>query len=244
MAKKVPTPPAGAPAWVVTYGDLMSLLMCFFVLLFSMSSLEAEKMAAAVESLNSAFNMGSGDGRSSHLETVRERIRKLDRGRRRGDGDEKFHVAPPVLTDKQGGDESPHGEEAMLQFVPKLELGPDKGYLVQFKYGDDGLGLKGKLDLKKIHAGLVGLPNRIILKAHTAFGEAKASKAYRHGIDLAYVRAVNVRDYLVSLGLKENQFQMLVVGEYEPLHRSQLPAGIDPKEADAVVVIAISPAHY
>ena len=35
MAKKCPTcPPMGAPDWMVTYGDLMTLLLCFFVLLF------------------------------------------------------------------------------------------------------------------------------------------------------------------------------------------------------------------
>ncbi len=30
----------GAPMWVVTFGDLMSLLMCFFVLLLSFAEMD------------------------------------------------------------------------------------------------------------------------------------------------------------------------------------------------------------
>ena len=33
----------GIPAWVVTFADLMSLLMCFFVLLLSFSEIDAQK---------------------------------------------------------------------------------------------------------------------------------------------------------------------------------------------------------
>jgi chemotaxis protein MotB len=33
----------GTPAWVVTFADLMSLLMCFFVLLLSFSEMDAQK---------------------------------------------------------------------------------------------------------------------------------------------------------------------------------------------------------
>ncbi|MEM1097808.1 MAG: flagellar motor protein MotB, partial [Planctomycetota bacterium] len=33
MAKKQKCPPAGAPEWMTTYGDMMTLLLCFFVLI-------------------------------------------------------------------------------------------------------------------------------------------------------------------------------------------------------------------
>ena len=37
MAKpKQEDPPKGSPAWMSTFSDLMNLLLCFFVLLFSM----------------------------------------------------------------------------------------------------------------------------------------------------------------------------------------------------------------
>jgi len=41
---------AGAPAWMATYGDMMTLLLCFFVLLFSMSSVDVAKFKAAMSS--------------------------------------------------------------------------------------------------------------------------------------------------------------------------------------------------
>lgn len=41
----------GAPEWMVTYGDLVTLLLCFFVLLFSMSKLEQQKFDKIAESL-------------------------------------------------------------------------------------------------------------------------------------------------------------------------------------------------
>ncbi len=47
----------GAPAWMATFSDLMNLLLCFFVLLFSMSSVDAEKYELIVASLNSSFSI-------------------------------------------------------------------------------------------------------------------------------------------------------------------------------------------
>lgn len=50
-------PPAGAPLWLVTFADLMSLLMCFFVLLLSFSEIEVEKFKQVAGSLSSAFGV-------------------------------------------------------------------------------------------------------------------------------------------------------------------------------------------
>lgn len=69
MAKrKEETPPPGSPAWMSTFSDLMNLLLCFFVLLFSMSTIEESKWAELVASMSntfSVFTQGStaiGDG--------------------------------------------------------------------------------------------------------------------------------------------------------------------------------------
>lgn len=64
MAKRKPEdPPAGSPAWMATFSDLMNLLLCFFVMLFSMSSIDATKyneMASAMSNGTfSIFNAGS-----------------------------------------------------------------------------------------------------------------------------------------------------------------------------------------
>lgn len=49
--------PAGAPAWMVTYSDLVTLLLTFFVLLLSMANMDPTRFTAASSSLKDAFGM-------------------------------------------------------------------------------------------------------------------------------------------------------------------------------------------
>ncbi len=61
MAKrKEEMPPPGSPAWMATFGDLMNLLLCFYVLLFSMSTMDADKLKAVAESFSQAFSVFNG----------------------------------------------------------------------------------------------------------------------------------------------------------------------------------------
>lgn len=66
--KKEPAGSPGSPAWMATFSDLMNLLLCFFVLLYSMSSVDSEKFEAIAASFSqtfSIFSQGStaiGDG--------------------------------------------------------------------------------------------------------------------------------------------------------------------------------------
>lgn len=65
MAKKRPEdPPKGAPAWQSTFSDLMNLLLCFFVLLFSMSTVDAEKFQLVIASLSSSISIMPAGGTS------------------------------------------------------------------------------------------------------------------------------------------------------------------------------------
>ncbi|MDH5485716.1 MAG: flagellar motor protein MotB [Gammaproteobacteria bacterium] len=49
--------PAGAPAWLATFADLMSLLMCFFVLLLSFSEMDVLKFKQLAGSMSHAFGV-------------------------------------------------------------------------------------------------------------------------------------------------------------------------------------------
>ena len=60
--KKPEEAKAGAPEWMATFSDLMNLLLCFFVLLFSMSSTDTAKYNEIVEAITSSFNIFSGGG--------------------------------------------------------------------------------------------------------------------------------------------------------------------------------------
>jgi len=50
-------PPEGLPAWMGTFADLMSLLMCFFVLLLSFSEMDVLKFKQIAGSMSFAFGV-------------------------------------------------------------------------------------------------------------------------------------------------------------------------------------------
>lgn len=50
-------PPGGLPAWVMTFADLMSLLMCFFALLLSFSQMDLSKFKKVAGSMENAFGV-------------------------------------------------------------------------------------------------------------------------------------------------------------------------------------------
>ena len=54
--RRKPAPPEeeGAPAWMNTYGDMVTLLLTFFVLLFSFSTIDAKKWEEIVQSFSGA----------------------------------------------------------------------------------------------------------------------------------------------------------------------------------------------
>ena len=67
MKKREEEASGGSPEWMTTFSDLMNLLLCFFVLLFSMSSVDEEKFEELVASLSASFGVMEG-GAASVLE--------------------------------------------------------------------------------------------------------------------------------------------------------------------------------
>lgn len=59
--KKAEDESAGSP-WLATFADLMNLLLCFFVLLFASSTVDAEKYEQIVNSMTNSFSIFSGGG--------------------------------------------------------------------------------------------------------------------------------------------------------------------------------------
>jgi chemotaxis protein MotB len=63
MARKKHEEEQGAGGgWISTFADLMNLLLCFFVLLFSMSTVDADKYEQLVTSMSERINIFSGGG--------------------------------------------------------------------------------------------------------------------------------------------------------------------------------------
>lgn len=62
--KKEEAAAPGSPAWMATFSDLMNLLLCFFVLLFSMSTVDAQKFEAMAESFSQTFSVFQGGAKA------------------------------------------------------------------------------------------------------------------------------------------------------------------------------------
>ena len=62
--KRQEDPPKGSPAWMNTFSDLMNLLLCFFVMLFAMSSVDEEKFQQVVASFQRTFSILPSGGAS------------------------------------------------------------------------------------------------------------------------------------------------------------------------------------
>lgn len=73
---------AGSPEWMTTFSDLMNLLLCFFVLLFSMSTVDAEKFEMIATSLQNSFSIfefgGSVIGDASMIGAGVSQLEDLD----------------------------------------------------------------------------------------------------------------------------------------------------------------------
>lgn len=79
MARRKEDPPKGSPAWMNTFADLMNLLLCFFVMLFSMSSVNEEKFEKVIASFQSTFSILPGGGASiGEGELISSRISQLE----------------------------------------------------------------------------------------------------------------------------------------------------------------------
>ena len=72
MAKdKCPECPKCLPGWLVQFGDLMSLLLCFFVLLLSMATLDAKKVEEYFEIMRRSMGFLSGAENTAEADQVR-----------------------------------------------------------------------------------------------------------------------------------------------------------------------------
>lgn len=124
MAKRQEdAPPAGSPAWMSTFSDLMNLLLCFFVMLFAMSTLEESKLHELVAAMNntvSIFDGGAnaiGDGMMisngvSQLNELDEYINSTG----------KTAESPNEGKDMQDYEKSPEAMQEILEQIEESQL--------------------------------------------------------------------------------------------------------------------------
>ncbi|MBO5354303.1 MAG: flagellar motor protein MotB [Lachnospiraceae bacterium] len=129
--KKEDTPAPGSPAWMATFSDLMNLLLCFFVLLFSMSSVDQGKAEALIQSLANTFSIfdsgGSSFGEGNMISNGADQLSELDEYfstmGQTDDGD----IEQNVTEDENGGDsEDNTGAQPTITPTPMPTMTPDQ----------------------------------------------------------------------------------------------------------------------
>ncbi|MDR2170480.1 MAG: OmpA family protein [Planctomycetaceae bacterium] len=213
----------GVPLWIVSFGDMMSLLLTFFILLFSMSTLEIPKIAAAIEALNTGFGF-HGEGQATKFEVIKKRVERMMK--RQGDRRPVNPIIKPPITAEPG-------KEIRIKF-PNVIQDATLGYFIWFDFNSSELTEQAKLNLAHVFEEFGGSQFVVIIKGHAGASE---EQPYRTAMMLAFTRAENVRTYLVSLGFKEERLQISVVGRFDPIDKSILPFELEPRMANSVVQI-------
>ncbi len=245
----------GAPGWMATFSDLMNLLLCFFVLLFSMSSVDAAKFEAVVASLQSSFSIlpagGASIGDANMISSGISQLENLDiyvnpqatssDGEDTDDGDtadEELQEAQEVLEEAELKE-----SEQMAEEIEKLaeEYGIQdqvdvsfNGEYVQLTLNGAILFDSGKSEIKqealplidKIGAILNGYQNNDIeIEGHTDNVPIHSSK-YESNDVLSMYRALSVADYIRQItGIPSGHIKSSGRGEYVPIGDNATPEG-------------------
>ncbi len=121
MARRKPDPDPGLPEWLVTFADLMSILVCFFVLLISFSIQDKEKLQVVAGSMREAFGIKYVERKAGMVEKegspVRDYVKRVSPMAREMDSDfaEKSHD----LRRKQGPEANTHDIEKTTIELPR-----------------------------------------------------------------------------------------------------------------------------
>ncbi len=241
---------AGSPAWMATFSDLMNLLLCFFVLLFSMSTVDAQKfeiIAASFSQTFSVFHAGStaiGDGvlvsnGVSQLNELDDYVNSM--GKASGDEDEKIDSLEEMAKslDEEKLKKSEELAQKIEEAMEEQQLGKDVDMEVTSQYVQ--LTLKGALlfdsgsdQLRKEAEPIVSKLGQILeryaestieIEGHTDNVPIHSAR-FANNNELSSARALCVFDYFVeNTSLKPEMIKHSGRGEYVPIADNSTPEG-------------------
>ena len=194
MAKRQEEAPAGGPEWLVTYGDMMGLLLAFFIMLAAMSKVKEEKFHA-------------GDGQHPRIPRVRARAMPSSRATPCPARSTSTSAASLNEFGSRQAEGAPV-DSALGQHLLVADV--DEGYKITV--GGKVLFDEGSAELEAVSAYepldrlariVKGYYNKLEIRGHTSAmrrcpGNESPSKDL---FDLAYFRGKAVADYLVGSGV-------------------------------------------
>ncbi|MEO1584426.1 MAG: flagellar motor protein MotB [Planctomycetota bacterium] len=207
MPKKRQKKGGDIPEWVVTYGDLMSLLLCFFILLAAFSELKQDRdFQDVIKSIQEAFGYQGGIGEidtdtppnQSTISTLNEFIDRVNREKNASDNRSAAPSGPDPSTR--------HLTEGQRTVV---------GTEVTFSPGSSELSAAARNYIaSEVVPKLQGLRFKVEIRGH-AFG--REDRAAAGDLDaMSFHRAKAVKDFLVTQGIKSSRLIVAAIGNSEP----------------------------
>lgn len=250
MAKrKAEDPPKGSPAWMSTFSDLMNLLFCFFVLLFSMSTVDAQKFELLAASFNQTFSVfqagASAIGDGMLISNGVSQLNELDNYINSTGADSEGEMLPDDLESaKETLDEAALAEsEEMAELIEEAleEENFDEEIDIEFTSQYVQLTLNGALlfdsgsvELKQQSLPMLEQIGRILeryasstieIEGHTDNVPMSGSK-YSNNDELSSGRALSVFYYLKdTTDLDMSKVRHAGRGEYVPIADNSTPEG-------------------
>lgn len=224
----IPEPPSnnggdeGAPRWVVTFGDLMSLLLCFFVLLLSFSEMDKAVYKQVAGSLEKAF----GVQRKTKTMDPPKGISIIAK-----DFDQEL-----IPTMDQIEFIASQIKEAINQELKELgeEMNEELHGLVEVEAGDDQVTIRfmgestfasGRAEIRRamlpvltnVASVLNENKSEIIIAGHTDNVPINRGR-FRNNLDLSIARAASVANFMLETGaVAPHRISTMGFGEYRPL---------------------------
>lgn len=208
MAKKKHDSSHDIPAWVVTFGDMMSLLLCFFILLAAFSELKKEReFVKVLEKIREAFGETGG---ISHAPTEIDWTNStlVPRIQLNKNKEDKQTEAPTPEKNMEGKQD----RSDTIRPGNKFAIG---GSLI-FDPGSAELTAQVKARLRHVAPEIRGKRNIVEIRGHAAGLEDRVPDLTY--TDLSYMRARAVMEFLVEeCGVEEQILRPIAAANHEPL---------------------------
>lgn len=206
VKKREAKPPEGAPAWMCTYGDMVTLLLTFFVMLLSMSEIKQDqRLQEFVDAIREAFGYIGGvqtlplDTKfvSQQITVSEVPVPPLDPKSPSKSPDEGLRGKRPRVTEIRKGERYAVGGK--LQFG-KLTHELDEDQVREIAEFADML--RGHKTIIEVHGHCSRVP--------------VAGTGYADHFDLAWRRASAVKDYLIKFGIDPSRILIAASGVNQP----------------------------
>ncbi|UCH09896.1 MAG: OmpA family protein [Fidelibacterota bacterium] len=206
----------GAPFWMTTYGDMVTLLLTFFVLMFAMSSINEQKFLQAASSL--ARHLGVLEKNVGIIGELSPAIGTTGIAREQIDMVESMEQIANVF------------QQEDLQDLASVDvMGPGE---VLIRMGDQVLFAPGESDLKPLALRvLAGIANTIEGKTKTVYVEGHTDNIpintpeFPSNWELSTARALSVVRLLEAEGVPAEQLAVVGHSQYVPLEPNDTPEG-------------------